>query len=140
MIKWECQLACELALHVQRFRFDFGSFIVGLVDEIVAVCLAILRAKKKFFVSFAPFIILLAAFVAFVRWNGSVVLGTSRPYSLFNISSRELPFISTVSYSLPVLQVQKKLMRFLHILPRYFISVCFLLFLWLPYLSVLDEL
>ena len=140
MIKWECQLACELARHVQRFRFDFGSFIVGLVDEIVAVCLAILRAKKKFCVSFAPFIILLAVFVAFVRWNGSVVLGTSRPYSHFNISSREVPFISTVSYSLPVLQVQKKLMRFLHILPRYFILVCFLLFLWLPYLSVLDEL
>lgn len=58
------------------------SCISGLVDEIVAVCLAILRAKKKFFVSFAPFMILLAAFVAFVHWNGSVVLGAKEAHAV----------------------------------------------------------
>ncbi|XP_024031251.1 dol-P-Glc:Glc(2)Man(9)GlcNAc(2)-PP-Dol alpha-1,2-glucosyltransferase isoform X2 [Morus notabilis] len=56
------------------------SCMPGLVDEIVAICLAILHTKKKLLVSFAPFIILLAAFVAFVRWNGSVVLGAKEAH------------------------------------------------------------
>lgn len=59
----------------------------------MAICLAILHTKKKLLVSFAPFIILLAAFVAFVRWNGSMVLGTSHSYSVFNISSCEVPLL-----------------------------------------------
>ncbi|PON38565.1 Alpha-2-glucosyltransferase Alg [Parasponia andersonii] len=54
----------------------------GLLDDVVAACLAIFRMKKKLFVSFAPFVILLVAFVAFVRWNGSVVLGAKEAHAV----------------------------------------------------------
>ncbi|XP_062095641.1 dol-P-Glc:Glc(2)Man(9)GlcNAc(2)-PP-Dol alpha-1,2-glucosyltransferase [Humulus lupulus] len=54
----------------------------GLVDDIIAVCLTSLRMKKKLFVGFAPFIIVLVAFVAFVRWNGSVVLGAKEAHAV----------------------------------------------------------
>ena len=33
--------------------------------------------KWKLLVSFSPFLVVLAAFVAFVCWNGSIVLGNS---------------------------------------------------------------
>ncbi|KAF4377550.1 dol-P-Glc:Glc(2)Man(9)GlcNAc(2)-PP-Dol alpha-1,2-glucosyltransferase isoform X2 [Cannabis sativa] len=54
----------------------------GLVDDIIAVCLTSLHMKKKLFVAFSPFIILLVAFVAFVRWNGSVVLGAKEAHAV----------------------------------------------------------
>lgn len=49
----------------------------GLVDEILIVTDTILRMKKKLFISFAPYILVVVAFVGFVCWNGSVVLGNS---------------------------------------------------------------
>lgn len=45
------------------------------MDEIRAMILTMWRMKFKLLVSFCPFVIVLLAFVAFVRWNGSIVLG-----------------------------------------------------------------
>ena len=59
--------------------------MAGLLNEIGSILVTSLDMKRKLCVSFAPFTILLAAFVAFVRWNGSVVLGTFHP-SLSNMS------------------------------------------------------
>ena len=59
------------------------TLMAGFVDEAVAIFETIFRMKKQLFVSFLPFIFVLAAFVAFVRWNGSVVLGNFHPSSLF---------------------------------------------------------
>lgn len=53
------------------------ALVAGVIHEIETIFLTFLNMKRKLFVSFTPFIILLAAFVAFVLWNGSIVLGTS---------------------------------------------------------------
>ncbi|KAF3439483.1 hypothetical protein FNV43_RR17761 [Rhamnella rubrinervis] len=54
----------------------------GLIHEIETVFLTFLHMKRKLFVSFTPFIILLAAFVAFVHWNGSIVLGAKEAHGV----------------------------------------------------------
>lgn len=54
---------------------SWWSYIAGILDEIKAIFRNLWRMKLEFLISFSPFIMVFAAFVAFVRWNGSVVLG-----------------------------------------------------------------
>ncbi|XP_015896933.2 dol-P-Glc:Glc(2)Man(9)GlcNAc(2)-PP-Dol alpha-1,2-glucosyltransferase isoform X3 [Ziziphus jujuba] len=56
--------------------------ISGLIDEIETIFLTALHIKWKLFVSFIPFFILLAAFVAFIYWNGSIVLGAKEAHGV----------------------------------------------------------
>lgn len=59
-------------------NYIFWHYIAGFLDEIREICLTSWHMKWKLFISFSPFFMVLVAFVAFVRWNGSVVLGTTR--------------------------------------------------------------
>ncbi|OAY24834.1 dol-P-Glc:Glc(2)Man(9)GlcNAc(2)-PP-Dol alpha-1,2-glucosyltransferase isoform X2 [Manihot esculenta] len=52
----------------------------GFLDEIREICLTSWPMKWKLFISFSPFFMVLVAFVAFVRWNGSVVLGAKEAH------------------------------------------------------------
>ncbi|XP_021635077.2 dol-P-Glc:Glc(2)Man(9)GlcNAc(2)-PP-Dol alpha-1,2-glucosyltransferase isoform X2 [Hevea brasiliensis] len=54
----------------------------GFLDEIQDICLASWHMKWKLFISFCPFFMVLVAFVAFVRWNGSVVLGAKEAHAV----------------------------------------------------------
>ncbi|XP_050214369.1 dol-P-Glc:Glc(2)Man(9)GlcNAc(2)-PP-Dol alpha-1,2-glucosyltransferase isoform X2 [Mercurialis annua] len=54
----------------------------GFLDEIREICLTSWRMKWKIILSFSPFLIILAAFFAFVRWNGSVVLGAKEAHTV----------------------------------------------------------
>lgn len=52
----------------------------GLLDEIQVILLRSWQIKWKLLVSFSPFLFVLVAFLAFVRWNGSVVLGAKEAH------------------------------------------------------------
>ncbi|CAL2268033.1 unnamed protein product [Prunus armeniaca] len=54
----------------------------GFLDEIKAIFLRLWQMKLEALVSFSPFILVLAAFIAFVRWNGSVVLGAKEAHAV----------------------------------------------------------
>ncbi|KAB5552053.1 hypothetical protein DKX38_009364 [Salix brachista] len=58
------------------------SHSLGFLDEIKAICLTSWRMKSKLLFSFSPFLVVLVAFVAFVRWNGSVVLGAKEAHAV----------------------------------------------------------
>ncbi|XP_023518927.1 dol-P-Glc:Glc(2)Man(9)GlcNAc(2)-PP-Dol alpha-1,2-glucosyltransferase [Cucurbita pepo subsp. pepo] len=70
----------------KQFRHSTRSSSIdqksGLMDEIRAMILTIWRMKFKLLVSFCPFVIVLTAFVAFVRWNGSIVLGAKEAHAV----------------------------------------------------------
>lgn len=77
--------------------------------------------KWKLLVSFSPFLMVLVAFLAFVRWNGSVVLGTvSSCLLLLLLILWHINGLCCFCLSLYILilQVQKKLMQFHLILRR----------------------
>lgn len=52
----------------------FISF-VGFIDEIQDIFVVAWHLKWELLVSLSPFFLVLVAFVAFVCWNGSIVLG-----------------------------------------------------------------
>ncbi|KAL4284362.1 hypothetical protein GQ457_16G022710 [Hibiscus cannabinus] len=52
----------------------------GLLHEIQAIVLTSWRIKWELLVSFSPFFFVLLAFVAFLFWNGSVVLGAKEAH------------------------------------------------------------
>lgn len=54
----------------------------GILDEIKAIFRKLWRMKLEFLISFSPFIMVFAAFVAFVHWNGSVVLGAKEAHAV----------------------------------------------------------
>ncbi|KAL6277898.1 hypothetical protein ACE6H2_021499 [Prunus campanulata] len=54
----------------------------GFLDEIKAIFLRLWQMKLEALVSFSPFILVLAAFIGFVRWNGSVVLGAKEAHAV----------------------------------------------------------
>ncbi|KAG5242972.1 dol-P-Glc:Glc(2)Man(9)GlcNAc(2)-PP-Dol alpha-1,2-glucosyltransferase [Salix suchowensis] len=58
------------------------SHSLGFLDEIKAICLTSWHMKSKLLFSFSPFLVVLVAFVAFVRWNGSVVLGAKEAHAV----------------------------------------------------------
>ncbi|KAM5560110.1 dol-P-Glc:Glc(2)Man(9)GlcNAc(2)-PP-Dol alpha-1,2-glucosyltransferase [Rosa sericea] len=54
----------------------------GILNETKAIFQKLWHMKLEFVVSFSPFIMVFAAFVAFVRWNGSVVLGAKEAHAV----------------------------------------------------------
>ncbi|XVF76633.1 hypothetical protein PTKIN_Ptkin13bG0282000 [Pterospermum kingtungense] len=54
----------------------------GLLHEIQAIVLTSWHIKWKLLVSFSPFFFVLLAFVAFLFWNGSVVLGAKEAHTV----------------------------------------------------------
>lgn len=54
----------------------------GLLDEIQTIILRSWQLKWELLLSFSPYLIIFVAFIAFVCWNGSVVLGTAETFSL----------------------------------------------------------
>ncbi|KAL3628633.1 hypothetical protein CASFOL_027679 [Castilleja foliolosa] len=54
----------------------------GLLDEIQEIIVISWNHFGELFVSLSPFFIVLVAFVTFVRWNGSIVLGAKDAHSV----------------------------------------------------------
>ncbi|KAK3038522.1 hypothetical protein RJ639_029322 [Escallonia herrerae] len=54
----------------------------SLFDEIQDILLMAWHLKWELLVSFSPFVLVLVAFVAFVSWNGSVVLGAKEAHAV----------------------------------------------------------
>ncbi|XP_038689928.1 dol-P-Glc:Glc(2)Man(9)GlcNAc(2)-PP-Dol alpha-1,2-glucosyltransferase [Tripterygium wilfordii] len=54
----------------------------GFLGEIQAIILKSWHIKWELLVSFSPFIIILVSFVAFVHWNGGVVLGAKEAHAV----------------------------------------------------------
>ncbi|XVF08088.1 hypothetical protein REPUB_Repub06bG0195800 [Reevesia pubescens] len=54
----------------------------GLLHEIQAIVLTSWHVKWELLVSFSPFVFVLLAFVAFLFWNGSVVLGAKEAHAV----------------------------------------------------------
>ncbi|XP_008791275.2 dol-P-Glc:Glc(2)Man(9)GlcNAc(2)-PP-Dol alpha-1,2-glucosyltransferase isoform X2 [Phoenix dactylifera] len=52
----------------------------GFIDEILDTTLKLWCSKWKVLISFAPFIMVALAFLAFVIWNGSIVLGAKEAH------------------------------------------------------------
>lgn len=59
-----------------------SSHLSGLVDEIQFILLQSWHLKWEILVSFSPFFFVLGAFVSFVYWNGSVVLGAKEAHAV----------------------------------------------------------
>ncbi|MBA0713455.1 hypothetical protein Golax_012489 [Gossypium laxum] len=59
-----------------------ASPTLGLLHEIQAIVLSSWRIKWELLVSFSPFFFVLLAFVAFLLWNGSVVLGAKEAHAV----------------------------------------------------------
>ncbi|XP_019462271.1 PREDICTED: dol-P-Glc:Glc(2)Man(9)GlcNAc(2)-PP-Dol alpha-1,2-glucosyltransferase isoform X1 [Lupinus angustifolius] len=58
------------------------SFSSGLVDEIWEILLTLWHMKWELLISFSPFLVVLVAFLLFVWWNGSVVLGAKEAHAV----------------------------------------------------------
>uniref|UniRef100_A0A803LT21 Dol-P-Glc:Glc(2)Man(9)GlcNAc(2)-PP-Dol alpha-1,2-glucosyltransferase n=1 Tax=Chenopodium quinoa TaxID=63459 RepID=A0A803LT21_CHEQI len=58
------------------------SHLSGLLDEIQYILVQAWHSKWELVVSFSPFVLVLVAFVAFVYWNGSVVLGAKEAHAV----------------------------------------------------------
>uniref|UniRef100_A0A7C9ECE6 Dol-P-Glc:Glc(2)Man(9)GlcNAc(2)-PP-Dol alpha-1,2-glucosyltransferase n=1 Tax=Opuntia streptacantha TaxID=393608 RepID=A0A7C9ECE6_OPUST len=58
------------------------SQLSGLIDEIQLILVQGWHLKWELLVSFSPFLVVLAAFVAFVCWNGSIVLGAKEAHAV----------------------------------------------------------
>ncbi|PWA86004.1 DIE2/ALG10 family [Artemisia annua] len=54
----------------------------GLFSEIWSILLTSWHLKWELLVSFSPFVALLVAFVAFIVWNGSIVLGAKEAHTV----------------------------------------------------------
>ncbi|KAL8129754.1 hypothetical protein V2J09_018909 [Rumex salicifolius] len=52
----------------------------GFIDELQLLALRSWRLKWELLIQFAPFLFVLAAFIAFVIWNGSIVLGAKEAH------------------------------------------------------------
>ncbi|KAI6675052.1 hypothetical protein NL676_002958 [Syzygium grande] len=60
----------------------FSSEMPGLLDEIKAILSASWHMKWEILVHFVPFVMILVAFIAFIRWNGSIVLGAKDAHTV----------------------------------------------------------
>ncbi|KAI4356470.1 hypothetical protein L6164_000492 [Bauhinia variegata] len=54
----------------------------GLFDEIWVILLTLWHMKWKLLVLFSPFLMVLIAFILFVQWNGSIVLGAKEAHAV----------------------------------------------------------
>ncbi|XP_056170623.1 dol-P-Glc:Glc(2)Man(9)GlcNAc(2)-PP-Dol alpha-1,2-glucosyltransferase isoform X1 [Syzygium oleosum] len=60
----------------------FSSEMPGLLDEIKAILSTSWHMKWEILVHFVPFVMILVAFIAFIRWNGSIVLGAKDAHTV----------------------------------------------------------
>ncbi|KAL2336625.1 hypothetical protein Fmac_011071 [Flemingia macrophylla] len=58
------------------------SFSSGFADEIWTILLTLWHMKWELLISFGPFLMVLVAFLLFVYWNGSVVLGAKEAHAV----------------------------------------------------------
>ncbi|CAO2822350.1 unnamed protein product [Amaranthus hypochondriacus] len=58
------------------------SHFSGLLDEFQYIFVQAWRSKWELVASFSPFVVVLGSFVAFVYWNGSVVLGAKDAHAV----------------------------------------------------------
>ncbi|KAL6138722.1 hypothetical protein ACLB2K_064001 [Fragaria x ananassa] len=58
------------------------NYTSGIIHETKVIFQKLWHMKLEFVVSFIPFIMVFAAFVAFVRWNGSIVLGAKEAHAV----------------------------------------------------------
>ncbi|XP_010673048.2 dol-P-Glc:Glc(2)Man(9)GlcNAc(2)-PP-Dol alpha-1,2-glucosyltransferase isoform X2 [Beta vulgaris subsp. vulgaris] len=58
------------------------SHLSGMFDEIQYLIVQAWHLKWELVVSFSPFVVVLGAFIAFVYWNGSVVLGAKESHAV----------------------------------------------------------
>ncbi|XP_054790785.1 dol-P-Glc:Glc(2)Man(9)GlcNAc(2)-PP-Dol alpha-1,2-glucosyltransferase-like [Prosopis cineraria] len=54
----------------------------GLLEDIWAILLTLWHMKWELLISFSPFVMVLVAFVLFVLWNGSIVLGAKEAHAV----------------------------------------------------------
>ncbi|KAI9124776.1 hypothetical protein K1719_004103 [Acacia pycnantha] len=54
----------------------------GLLEDIRAILLTLWHMKSELLISFSPFMVVLVAFVLFVLWNGSIVLGAKEAHAV----------------------------------------------------------
>ena len=72
--------------------FSYWRCVAGLLDEVEVILLALWHRKWELLVSFSPFLMVFVSFLAFVHWNGSVVLGIVH-VSSFNFEAYEGPLL-----------------------------------------------
>ncbi|CAK8579678.1 unnamed protein product [Lathyrus sativus] len=65
-----------------RISASSPSFSSDLFDEIWAVLLIIWHMKLELLISFSPYLMVLIAFLLFVYWNGSIVLGAKEAHAV----------------------------------------------------------
>lgn len=75
---------------------DSSKTCPGLLDEIRALLLSSWNLKWELLISFSPFFLVLVAFIAFVLWNGSVVLGAKEAHAV-SLHFAQLFYFSLVS-------------------------------------------
>lgn len=59
-------------------RILLAMLIADLIDDIEEILITSWYIKWRLLLLFSPYFMLLVAFVGFVCWNGSIVLGTYR--------------------------------------------------------------
>ncbi|KAL7248330.1 hypothetical protein ACSBR2_003113 [Camellia fascicularis] len=74
--------AVDIVNHSIQRSAPSTTYSSGFFDEIQDIFLMAWHHKWKLLVSFSPFFIVLVSFVAFVRWNGSVVLGAKDAHAV----------------------------------------------------------
>ncbi|KAJ1271775.1 hypothetical protein BS78_06G151800 [Paspalum vaginatum] len=52
----------------------------SLAEEVWDISLKLWNSKRKIFIAFAPFAVVMVAFVAFIIWNGGIVLGAKEAH------------------------------------------------------------
>ncbi|KAK1320544.1 hypothetical protein QJS10_CPA03g01613 [Acorus calamus] len=62
-------------------RIVSNSFSPGLLNEFQVILVLLWSSKWKILTSFFPFIVVLAMFISFVIWNGSLVLGAKEAHT-----------------------------------------------------------
>ncbi|KAA8516433.1 hypothetical protein F0562_016726 [Nyssa sinensis] len=67
---------------IPRTSAPWTTHSSGWSDEIQDILLMSWHLKWELLISFCPFLIVLVAFAAFVRWNGSVVLGAKEAHGV----------------------------------------------------------
>ncbi|XP_058761135.1 dol-P-Glc:Glc(2)Man(9)GlcNAc(2)-PP-Dol alpha-1,2-glucosyltransferase [Vicia villosa] len=65
-----------------RINASSPSFSSDLFDEIWTVLLTIWHMKLELLISFSPYLMVLIAFLLFVYWNGSIVLGAKEAHAV----------------------------------------------------------
>ncbi|XP_042505513.1 dol-P-Glc:Glc(2)Man(9)GlcNAc(2)-PP-Dol alpha-1,2-glucosyltransferase-like [Macadamia integrifolia] len=58
------------------------ELLIGLIDEICTIFLRLWHLKWEILLQFGPFLMVFLAFVTFVLWNGSVVLGAKEAHAV----------------------------------------------------------